>query len=296
MGYAGDVSEVEVSSPEDTSEPFHYSNKYTRKDYPDWANRRITPPLGIVGFPEIKDDEKRTQPILLGGGEEITDIARLELPKGYTAQLLPGVDLVRDFAEYHSRYTFNGGVFTAEIRLVTKQTQLPLTELKNYQSFQKAISNDQNQYTQLVLDPAAMSNLYRTSSSPEARDLVQQARKDVERHDINGALNALQRAVKLDDHYVDAWVRLGTLRLAQGRAQEGLAAMHAAIAVNPKDTHTYKVVGGALMSMHHPGDAESVWRDVLKLDSNDADVLRNLGEVLLELKRFDEAIPTSRQQ
>ena len=291
MGYGGDVSEVEVSSPEDTSEPFQYSNKYTRKDYPDWANRRITPPLGIVGIPEIKDDEKRTQPILLGGGEEITDIARLELPKGYSPQLSPGVDLVRDFAEYHSRYTFKDRVFTAEVRLVTKQTQLALTELKNYQSFQKAISNDQNQYTQLALDPSAMATLYPASSSPEARGLVQQARKDVERQDINGALNALQRAVKLDDHYVDAWVTLGTLRLAQGRAQEGLTAMRTAIAVDPKDIRTYKVVGGALMSMHHPADAESVWRDVLKLDSNDAEVLRNLGEVLLELKRFDEAIP-----
>ena len=37
-------------------------------------------------------------------------------------------------------------------------------------------------------------------------------------------------------------------------------------------------------------------RDVLKLDSSDADVLRNLGEVLLELKRFDVPIPNNSSQ
>ena len=49
-GFGGDVSEVEAGSPEATSEPYHITYKYTRKDYPDWANHRITAPLGLVGI------------------------------------------------------------------------------------------------------------------------------------------------------------------------------------------------------------------------------------------------------
>ncbi len=39
-GFAGDVSEVTASSPEKTDEPFRFSYNYSRKDFPDWSNRR----------------------------------------------------------------------------------------------------------------------------------------------------------------------------------------------------------------------------------------------------------------
>jgi len=44
FGFGGDVSEVTASSPEKTDEPFHFSYKYTRKDFGDWPNRRIVSP------------------------------------------------------------------------------------------------------------------------------------------------------------------------------------------------------------------------------------------------------------
>jgi hypothetical protein len=43
-GFGGDVSEVTASSPEKTDEPFHFAYKYTRKEFGDWANRRILAP------------------------------------------------------------------------------------------------------------------------------------------------------------------------------------------------------------------------------------------------------------
>ena len=290
MGYAGDVSEVEAGSPEDTSRPFEFSNKYTRKDYPDWANRRITPPLGILGFPAVKDEEEHTQPILLGGCGEIMDIARVELPKGYAPRLLPGVDLVRDFAEYHSRYTFKDGVFTAEVRVLIKQTEVALSSLKDYQSFQKAISDDRDQYTELVQGSAALSALS-PSPNKEAADLVQEARQAARQHDLAAAADALQRAVKVDAQYKDAWQLLGSVRLMQGRNDEGFSALRKAIEVDPKDTRTYKVLGFAYMHMRRQEDAIPVWRDLLKQDPDDADAHANLGNVLLNLKRYGEAVP-----
>jgi tetratricopeptide (TPR) repeat protein len=289
MGFGGDVSEVDVGSPEDTSAPFHFSNKYTRKDYPDWANHRIAPPLGIVGVPEIKDDEKRTQPILLGGREEITDIAKVKLPEGYAPRLLPPVDEVRDFAEFHASYTFNDGVFVAKVTMFIKQPEVPLSELKEYQSFQKAISDNQNRYTELVLTHESLYALS-PSSNPEATRLVQEAQAAGERHDLGGAISALQHAVELDDHFKGAWVMLGTLQLAQGRTNEGLTALHKAIDVDPKDTQTYRVLGQVYLRMHRPEDAVAVWRDLLKLDPGDAAAHTNLGTLLVDLKRYKEAV------
>ena len=48
-GFSGAVSEAVVSPPEETSNPFRILYAYKRKDYPDWANHRITPPSPLQG-------------------------------------------------------------------------------------------------------------------------------------------------------------------------------------------------------------------------------------------------------
>lgn len=290
MGYGGEVSDVQVGSIEDTTEPFQFSNQYIRKDYPDWPNRRITPPLGVVGFPEIKEDEKRTQPILLGAGEEIIDIAKVELPKGYVPRLLPDLDVVRDFAEYHSTYKFRDGVFVAEVHILVKKPEIPLSALKQYQSFQRAIADNQNQYTELVTGTEALHALA-PSSNKEVSDLVQQAREAAERMEWDQASDDLQRALKLDAQYRDAWLMLGGIRLAQNRTNEGLAALHKAIEVDPQDTRGYKILGMAYMRLLRQEEAIPVWRDLLKHDPKDADAHANLGAIFVSLKRYQEAVP-----
>jgi tetratricopeptide (TPR) repeat protein len=289
-GFAGEVSEVEVGSPETTDEPFHFTNKYTRKDYPDWANHRISPPLGVVGFAPIKDDEARTQPILLGATTEMTFIAKVELPKGYAPRLRPAVDLVRDFAEYHASYGFKDGVFTAEARLVIKKTEVPLSALDDYKSFQKAVSDEQIQYTELVSGSEALF-APSPAANPEVMRLLEEAREAGQRRDADAAADALERAVKLDEHCKDAWSMLGVIRMIQGRTDEGIAALRKAIELDPKDIRIYSTLGLAYMNMRRPEEAIPVWRDLLKQDPNDGEAHANLGSILLGLKRYTEAIP-----
>ena len=290
-GFAGEVSEVEVGSPEATNDSFHFTNKYTRKDYPDWANHRITPPLGFVGFAEIKEGEKRTQPILLGAPEEITSIAKVELPKGYHPELLAGLDLVRDFAEYHSSYAFKDGVFVAEVRLVIKKREVPLAALDDYKSFQKAVSDDQNRYTELASGSSPPPFFSPPCSNPEASTLLGEAQVAVQRRDLEAVLESVQGAIKLDEHCKDAWLMLGAARVTQDRVDEGLTAFRTAIKLDPKDTRSYRMLAYTYMTRRRLEQAIPVWQDLLKQAPDDKDAHAKLGNILLILKRYAEAVP-----
>jgi pentatricopeptide repeat protein len=288
-GFAGDVSEVEAGAPEDTPEPYRFSYKYTRKEYPDWANHRITPPLGFLGFPELKEDKKRTQPIPLGAPEEITAKARVKLPKGYMPRLLSPVDLTRDFAEYHSSYAFKDGAFLAEVRIVVKRRELPLSALEDYRSFQKAVSADLNRYTDLS-NGSESAVLPSPSANPEANSLVQQAREALQQRDLIGAIDSLEQAVKLDEHYRDAWLMLGSLRMMQNDSNRGVAAFRKAIEADPKDSQSYQVLASAYARLRRPEEAIAVWRDLLKQDPNNWNAHASLGSILVGLKRYGEAV------
>jgi tetratricopeptide (TPR) repeat protein len=287
-GFGGDLSDVKADSPELTNAPYGITYQYTRRDYPDWPNR-IMAPLGFLSFPDIKEEEKRTQPILLGAVQEFTWLAKVTLPQGYTPTLLKGVDLVRDFAEYHSSYAFNDGVFMAEARLVIKQCEVPLSALSDYKSFQNAVSASQRRYTELSGEMPPP--VFTPSGNPAAEGLFQDAEAALLRHDLYSAANSLEQALKLDDHYVDAWLGLGSVRLAQGRTEEGLTAFHKAIELGPKDARSYRLLGDAYMSLRRPQEAISLWQDFLKQDPNNSDAHANLGTILLNLKRYGEAVP-----
>ncbi len=114
-GFGGEVSAVTASVPEDTTKPFQFAYDYTRKEYSDWKDRLITPPMPPFGIEARPDKEKKpTEPVILGAPGEIVHRARVELPSGYEPKLPKSVDLADDFAEYHSTYSLKDGVLTAE--------------------------------------------------------------------------------------------------------------------------------------------------------------------------------------
>jgi len=57
--FAGDVRSVTASIAENTDQPFRFGYDYTRKNYSDWENRRITPPLPPFGIEVATDGEKK---------------------------------------------------------------------------------------------------------------------------------------------------------------------------------------------------------------------------------------------
>ena len=82
LGYSGIVSDVNASNPINTAAPFSFSYKYDRKDYSEWVNKRITPPLPPLGLPWLNDEHERSgEPVELDAPDVVwvADITYIRL-------------------------------------------------------------------------------------------------------------------------------------------------------------------------------------------------------------------------
>jgi TonB family protein len=149
-GFSGDVSEVTASSPEKTDEPFHFAYTYTRKDYPNWAERRINSPLPPMLA--LAPDSKPSHPILLGETGEFQYESQVELPNGYWPAPPGKFDVKEEYAEYHASYAGEDRVFTTERRLVVKLGEVPISEYEAFKKFAKAVADDHEVYAALNSD------------------------------------------------------------------------------------------------------------------------------------------------
>ena len=233
-GFAGDVSDVTVSSPEKTDEPFRLAYSYTRKDYPNWTSRQISSPLPpFLG----QTPEKPANPIILGGLGSLQFESHVELPKGYSPELPADVDLNENFAEYHASYVVKDGVLTTERRFVIKLREVPLSKYEAYKKFAKTVSDDHERYVALSSgDSPANSSETTARSLPGSKDsdatrAEAQALEAMKRNDSRTAIEMLRSSVKSDPNFVRAWVELGSL-IIPSNLEAGIDAFHNATAID----------------------------------------------------------------
>jgi len=144
-GFAGDVSNPVVSPIEQTAKPLEFSYDYKREKYGEWDSKRITPPFPPIGY-EMAPGIKQIKPaddVDLGSPGELVYKATVKLPKGWELYPEQPTNLVEDWAEYHSKYTFKDGTFTAERRLVIKKDKMPLADWEKYLEFRRGIYGDE---------------------------------------------------------------------------------------------------------------------------------------------------------
>jgi hypothetical protein len=150
-GFAGEVKNPEVSAIEQTAQPIRYSYDYTREKYGEWDAHRISPPMPPVGW-ELAPGVKQIKPaddVDLGSPGDLVYSSSVQLPAGWLLFPLAGADLKEDWAEYHSKYAFAAGIYTAERRLVVKKNKVPLDQWDKYLAFRRAIFDDEVRMTVL---------------------------------------------------------------------------------------------------------------------------------------------------
>jgi hypothetical protein len=168
IGFGGEVKDPEVSPVEQIGAPFEFSFDYTREKFGEWDDHRISPPLPPVGW-ELAPGVKQIKPaddIEIGSPGDQDYAATVQIPSGW--QLFPpqSVDLTEDWAEYHSKYTFKDGVFTADRRLVIRKDKVPLTDWDKYLAFRRGIYDDEVRMEPIMNPRAAPSGVRGGSYDP----------------------------------------------------------------------------------------------------------------------------------
>jgi tetratricopeptide (TPR) repeat protein len=147
--------------------------------------------------------------------------------------------------------------------------------------------------------------LYSRAQVPQAKELLLQlAERDVESADVEAllgncfeaerrpdlALQAYQRAIKVDPSRVDHYEDLISLLLYLHKTNDALALVNHAIEIAPNDARPWVWKGNVSVRTNAPQDAMESYRHAAKLDSSNADAILGVAVVHFIAGQSDAAI------
>ena len=113
--------------------------------------------------------------------------------------------------------------------------------------------------------------------------------------------NRLDEALALGLHLcdlfprdVEIWLLLAHVHARRGAFNDVVVCCDKAIALHPRNAGAHYIRGIALQNLRRSTDAEQSYREVLRIDPRQPDALNNLGLVLLDLGRAEEAVDVFR--
>jgi tetratricopeptide (TPR) repeat protein/transglutaminase-like putative cysteine protease len=288
-GFGGTVDDVSAADSSDTSAPFWFTYSYHRPEYGDWPNHRIILPFPRMGLPELtKEETESAATFPLGPQQELTYEARLTLPKDLWPSLNPTVQEKRDFADYQSSYALEDRVLqgTRHLRLLLRE--IPGAKRPQYVSLYKAVDEDERRWINLL---GATTPPASPSTSSEAQHFFDEGSRSIQLGAPWAATTSLERAVKLDPSWFDAWLLLGDARLMASRPDPAVEAYRIAISLDPTNIRGYETLSKSLVSLHRTEDAVQVWRDLLKVIPDNLEASENLAMLLAASAKYAEARP-----
>jgi tetratricopeptide (TPR) repeat protein len=289
-GFGGTVNDVAAADSNDTSAPFWFTYSYHRPNYGDWENHRITLPFPRIGLPELTKEETESSATLpLGPKQELAYEARITLPSDLWPSLNPSVQEKRDFADYESSYFLEDRVLRGTRHFQVSLREIPGSERGQYVSLYKAVDEDERRWITLLGATATTSAAL--SKNSEAQHLFEEGSRSIQLGAPWAAITSLERAVKLDPSWFDAWLLLGNARLMASRPDPAVDAFRKAISLNPKNSKAYETLSKSLISLHRTDEAAQVWRDLLKIKPDNPEASESLAALLTSSAKYAEARP-----
>jgi tetratricopeptide (TPR) repeat protein len=294
LGFAGTVSEVSAGSPDATDTPFQITYNYNRKEYSDWANRQITPPMPPFIIPNVSDDKKTTKPLKIGSPEEMLYQATLKLPAGSAPALPVAVNLHESFADYRAAYSFADGTIHAERRLTTKVSEIPVAQIEAYRAFVKAIVDDEDTYIPLrggsSVSSTSIAAPRDSQGTPEALAFLRETQRAAQGGDVPAALDAAQQAVDADPQFSIGWLVLGSLQVSMHKEDQGVVSLKKAIALNASDPSRYEPIAAELVKTHQEQGALDIWRALETARPDDTNPPVQIAGILMGRKQYSDAV------
>jgi tetratricopeptide (TPR) repeat protein len=292
MGFSGEVSDLKVSDPADTREPFEISYNLEKANYLDWSQKKvvITLPASSVNLPVAVDDDTdpSPDPLKLGATGISTLHMRLELPAKYTGRPPLPFSMSRDYAAYEANYKLEKNVFTADRKMTIRQREVALAQTPGYIAFRRAVMADAEQKLTLETAVAGAPSL---PDDVTANDLNDAATEALKNGNYQIAIDVLKRAVEIDPKHKYAWNNLGRAYLGMQRIDDAIPAFQKQIEINPYDEYAYNNLGRAYRFQRRYELAVEQFRKQIEVNPLDEYAHANLGGTFVDWKKYDEAVP-----
>jgi len=292
-GMGGEITNLKISDPAATREPFTMSYDVSKPNFLDWSKKKsdLTLPLCQFNLPDLggnDDGDSDADALKLGPKAEYLYKIKLELPATYTARAPIPFSLKRDYAEYQATYKLDGGTFTAGRTLTMRQDELPAPRAADYQAFRHAVNSDLGQVLSLE------NTVPGTPGPPadmKADDLVESGRAALTSNNLPMAIQLLKRATELDPRNKYAWNVLAAAYLGMRLNDDAIAALKKQIEINPYDEYAYNAMGRAYWQERKYDDAASAFNKQIEINPLDRFAHAGLGSMYSEWHKYDLAAP-----
>jgi tetratricopeptide (TPR) repeat protein/transglutaminase-like putative cysteine protease len=290
-GMGGDVTNLKVSDPAATREPFTMSYDVARPNFLDWSKKKsdLVLPLCQFNLPDIgngDDNDADAEPLKLGPKAEYVYKIKLELPAKYTAHAPLAFSVNRDYAAYQATYKLEGTSFTAERTLTLRQDELPAPRAGDYQAFRRAVSSDLGQF--LSVENTVAGTLT-PPADMKADDLAESGRAALATNNLPLAIQLLKRATEVDPKHKYAWYLLAAAYMGMRQDDDAIAALHKQIEINPYDENAYNALGRAYWQERRYDDAATAFNKQIEINPLDKFAHAGLGQMYSEWHKYDLA-------
>ncbi|MDY6937939.1 MAG: tetratricopeptide repeat protein [Cyanobacteriota bacterium] len=124
----------------------------------------------------------------------------------------------------------------------------------------------------------------------ELERLFELGNRELEAQNYLEAIEAYDRAIKLNDNLSAIWVNRAMALSALERYEEAITSYQRGLAISPESAIAWVGLGNALDDAGHPEKALEAYREALDLDPNSEMAWFNRGVTLSRLERYTEAV------
>jgi len=289
-GMGGDVTNLKISDPAATREPFTMSYDVARPNFLDWSKKKsdLTLPLCQFNLPDLGDDDSDAdaEPMKLGPKAEYVYKIKLELPAKYTARAPLPLSVKRDYAEYQATYKLEGTTFTAGRTLTLRQDEIAAPRATDYQAFRRAVTSDLGQFLSLETTVAGSPT---APADMKADDLVESGRAAIASNNLPMAIQLLKRATEVDPKNKYAWYAIALAYMGTRQNDDAIAALKKQIEINPYDEYAYNALGRAYWQERKYDDAVTAFNKQIEINPLDKFAHAGLGSMYSEWHKYDLA-------
>ncbi len=292
-GVGGEITNLKISDPAATREPFTMSYDVSKPNFLDWSKKKsdLTLPFcqfNLQDFGTGDDLDANAEPLKLGPKAEYVYKIKLELPATYTAHAPLPFSLKRDYAEYQATYKEDGTTFTATRTLDMRQDELPVSRVEDYAAFRHAVISDLGQVLSVENTVAG------TPAPPadmKADDLIESGRAAIASGNLPMAIEVLKRATEVDPKNKYVWNTLAAAYLGMRQNDSAIAALNKQIEINPYDEYAYNALGRAYWQERKYDEAATAFNKQIEINPLDKFAHAGLGSMYSEWHKYDLAAP-----